>query len=134
AIAQNPPYQFLNHYQQTPASNAVAELNPNNNSLVLATTTTTALTESDEPEDDQHALQQQQQQQQLCVVAKMQKSVTITVTPQRSNSMDYLNFEEKRQLIASSLSLSDILQCNPTNNVQANKENNTLNVLFKVLL
>ncbi|KRK01080.1 phosphatase and actin regulator 4 isoform X3 [Drosophila yakuba] len=48
-------------------------------------------------------------EQQLCVVAKMQKSVTITVTPQRSNSMDFLNFEEKRQLIASSLSLSDIL-------------------------
>ncbi|XP_055380678.1 phosphatase and actin regulator 4 isoform X2 [Condylostylus longicornis] len=49
----------------------------------------------------------------VCLVAKMQKSVTITVTPQRSNSMDYLNFEEKRQLIASSLSLSDILQCGP---------------------
>lgn len=43
-------------------------------------------------------------------VLGMQKSVTITVTPQRSNSLDYLNFEEKRQLIASSLSLSDILQ------------------------
>lgn len=43
----------------------------------------------------------------------MQKSVTITVTPQRSNSLDYLNFEEKRQLIASSLSLSDILQVGP---------------------
>ncbi|XP_023033447.1 signal transducer and activator of transcription B isoform X5 [Drosophila willistoni] len=51
-------------------------------------------------------------EQQLCVVAKMQKSVTITVTPQRSNSMDFLNFEEKRQLIASSLSLSDILHSN----------------------
>ncbi|XP_066998333.1 phosphatase and actin regulator 2 isoform X4 [Anabrus simplex] len=36
-------------------------------------------------------------------------AVTI-VTPQRSNSLDYLNFEEKRQLIASSLSLSDFLQ------------------------
>lgn len=44
----------------------------------------------------------------------MQKSVTITVTPQRSNSLDYLNFEEKRQLIASSLSLSDILHVGPT--------------------
>ncbi|XP_037813151.1 myb-like protein I isoform X2 [Lucilia sericata] len=55
----------------------------------------------------------------------MQKSVTITVTPQRSNSMDYLNFEEKRQLIASSLSLSDILQCNPANNVPTGKD--TLN-------
>ncbi|KAL1386745.1 hypothetical protein pipiens_003282, partial [Culex pipiens pipiens] len=43
----------------------------------------------------------------------MQKSVTITVTPQRSNSMDLLNFEEKRQLIASSLSLSDILHVSP---------------------
>jgi DNA-binding LacI/PurR family transcriptional regulator len=41
----------------------------------------------------------------------MQKSVTtVIVAPQRSNSLDYLNFEEKRQLIASSLSLSDILQ------------------------
>lgn len=38
----------------------------------------------------------------------MQKSVAI-VTPQRSSSMDYLNFEERRQLIASSLSLSEIL-------------------------
>ncbi|EFA09393.2 hypothetical protein TcasGA2_TC004311 [Tribolium castaneum] len=31
------------------------------------------------------------------------------VAPQRSNSLDYLNFEEKRRLIASSLSLSDFL-------------------------
>uniref|UniRef100_A0A1I8M4H1 Phosphatase and actin regulator 1 n=1 Tax=Musca domestica TaxID=7370 RepID=A0A1I8M4H1_MUSDO len=52
----------------------------------------------------------------------MQKSVTITVTPQRSNSMDYLNFEEKRQLIASSLSLSDILHCNQPGNVNENKD------------
>ena len=36
------------------------------------------------------------------------KSVAI-VAPQRSNSLDYLNFEEKRQLIASSLSLSDFI-------------------------
>lgn len=36
------------------------------------------------------------------------KSVAI-VAPTRSNSLDYLNFEEKRQLIASSLSLSDFL-------------------------
>lgn len=44
----------------------------------------------------------------------MQKSVTtVIVAPQRSNSLDYLNFEEKRQLIASSLSLSDILQVGP---------------------
>uniref|UniRef100_U5EPU5 Putative neural crest cell migration n=1 Tax=Corethrella appendiculata TaxID=1370023 RepID=U5EPU5_9DIPT len=47
-------------------------------------------------------------------VLTMQKSVTITVTPQRSNSLDLLNFEEKRQLIASSLSLSDILHVSPT--------------------
>ncbi|KAH8365976.1 hypothetical protein KR093_007846, partial [Drosophila rubida] len=62
-------------------------------------------------------------EQQLCVVAKMQKSVTITVTPQRSNSMDFLNFEEKRQLIASSLSLSDILQSNASNAKEANAVN-----------
>lgn len=42
----------------------------------------------------------------------MHRSVTI-VTPQRSNSLDYLNFEEKRQLIASSLSLSELIQCGP---------------------
>lgn len=42
----------------------------------------------------------------------MHRSVTI-MAPQRSNSLDYLNFEEKRQLIASSLSLSEILQCGP---------------------
>lgn len=35
------------------------------------------------------------------------------VAPQRSNSLDYLNFEEKRQLIASSLSLSDFLHHGP---------------------
>lgn len=32
------------------------------------------------------------------------------VTPQRSSSLDFLNFEEKRQIIASSLSLTDFLQ------------------------
>lgn len=42
----------------------------------------------------------------------MHRTVTI-VTPQRSNSLDYLNFEEKRQLIASSLSLSELIQCGP---------------------
>ncbi|XP_071050349.1 phosphatase and actin regulator 3 isoform X2 [Onthophagus taurus] len=42
------------------------------------------------------------------VVTAKTKSVAI-VAPQRSNSLDYLNFEEKRQLIASSLSLSDFL-------------------------
>lgn len=45
-------------------------------------------------------------------VFTMHRSVTI-MAPQRSNSLDYLNFEEKRQLIASSLSLSEILQCGP---------------------
>jgi hypothetical protein len=55
-------------------------------------------------------------------VLTMQKSVTITVTPQRSNSLDYLNFEEKRQLIASSLSLSDILQVGPAVAAQAAKD------------
>lgn len=32
----------------------------------------------------------------------------------RSNSMDYLNFEEKRQIIASSLSLTDFLHSSGT--------------------
>ncbi|KAL3268847.1 hypothetical protein HHI36_007938 [Cryptolaemus montrouzieri] len=36
------------------------------------------------------------------------KAVAI-VAPQRSNSLDYLNFHEKRELIASSLSISDFL-------------------------
>ncbi|KAL7046579.1 hypothetical protein ACKWTF_002643 [Chironomus riparius] len=66
----------------------------------------------------QHEYQQQS-------VLTMQKSVTITVTPQRSNSLDYLNFEEKRQLIASSLSLSDILQVGPAV-AQAAKEASTV--------
>ncbi|KMY97411.1 la-related protein Larp4B isoform X7 [Drosophila simulans] len=67
-------------------------------------------------------------EQQLCVVAKMQKSVTITVTPQRSNSMDFLNFEEKRQLIASSLSLSDILHSsNAQQQQQAAKDGLAIN-------
>lgn len=42
------------------------------------------------------------------VVSTKTKTVAI-VAPQRSNSLDYLNFEEKRQIIASSLSLSDFL-------------------------
>jgi hypothetical protein len=43
------------------------------------------------------------------------KTVTIVAAagPQRSNSLDYLNFEEKRQIIASSLSLSDFLAHGP---------------------
>lgn len=44
----------------------------------------------------EHHQQQQQQQQ------------------PRSNSMDYLNFEEKRQIIASSLSLTDFLHTSGT--------------------
>lgn len=43
----------------------------------------------------------------------MHKSVTIVATKQRSNSLEYLNFEEKRQLIASSLSISELLHCGP---------------------
>lgn len=43
------------------------------------------------------------------------KNVAI-VAPQRSNSLDYLNFEEKRQLIASSLSLSDFLHVGSNTN------------------
>lgn len=46
-------------------------------------------------------------------IISLHRSVTI-VTPQRSNSLDYLNFEEKRQLIASTLSLSEILNCGST--------------------
>ncbi|XP_036345980.1 ras-interacting protein RIP3-like, partial [Rhagoletis pomonella] len=90
------PFQFLNHYQAQDLANM-----PNSQLMVEGGVG---------GEEDVEELDPQQQ---LCVVAKMQKSVTITVTPQRSNSMDYLNFEEKRQLIASSLSLSDILHCNP---------------------
>ncbi|XP_049313256.1 phosphatase and actin regulator 4 isoform X8 [Bactrocera dorsalis] len=92
------PFQFLNHYQAQDLANL-----PNSQLVVDGGGGVVAEEDVDELDP----------QQQLCVVAKMQKSVTITVTPQRSNSMDYLNFEEKRQLIASSLSLSDILHCNP---------------------
>lgn len=66
-------------------------------------------------------------------VLTMQKSVTITVTPQRSNSMDYLNFEEKRQLIASSLSLSDILHVGPAAAAAAAKEVAANTVIGKIL-
>lgn len=47
------------------------------------------------------------------------RRVTI-VTTQRSNSLDYLNFQKKRELIASTLSLSEILQCGSS--AQASKE------------
>lgn len=49
------------------------------------------------------------------------KTVAI-VAPQRSNSLDYLNFEEKRRLIASSLSLSDFLTATSGNNNATTKE------------
>lgn len=47
------------------------------------------------------------------VVAVVKPTAVTIVTPQRSNSLDYLNFEEKRQIIASSLSLSDFLHHGP---------------------
>lgn len=47
------------------------------------------------------------------VVAVVKPTAVAIVTPQRSNSLDYLNFEEKRQIIASSLSLSDFLHHGP---------------------
>lgn len=47
--------------------------------------------------------------------------------PQRSNSLDYLNFEEKRQLIASSLSLTDFIHCGPPPAKEAVTAINTLN-------
>lgn len=57
--------------------------------------------------------QQQQQALQQHNHNHQGKTVTIVAGPQRSNSLDYLNFEEKRQLIASSLSLSDFLAHGP---------------------
>lgn len=66
---------------------------------------------------DHHQQQQQQRQQQQQQHKQQQyhatKTVTIATAPQRSNSLDYLNFEEKRQIIASSLSLSDFLAHGP---------------------
>ncbi|XP_034939637.1 phosphatase and actin regulator 2 isoform X4 [Chelonus insularis] len=53
---------------------------------------------------------------------QMTKTVTIVSGPQRSNSLDYLNFEEKRQIIASSLSLSDFLAHGPAAAAAAAKE------------
>jgi phosphatase and actin regulator 4 len=47
------------------------------------------------------------------VVGVVKPTAVAIVTPQRSNSLDYLNFEEKRQIIASSLSLSDFLHHRP---------------------
>ncbi|KAJ9591117.1 hypothetical protein L9F63_002338, partial [Diploptera punctata] len=56
-------------------------------------------------------VKKQEQQPRACIVGIM--SIRVSVTPQRSNSLDYLNFEEKRQIIASSLSLSDFLHHGP---------------------
>ena len=47
------------------------------------------------------------------VVGVVKPTAVAIVTPQRSNSLDYLNFEEKRLIIASSLSLSDFLHHRP---------------------
>ncbi|KAL2716914.1 phosphatase and actin regulator 4-like isoform X7 [Vespula squamosa] len=60
-----------------------------------------------------HQQRQQQQQQHKQQQYHATKTVTIATAPQRSNSLDYLNFEEKRQIIASSLSLSDFLAHGP---------------------
>lgn len=76
----------------------------------------------------QHQQQQQQQQQHQHQHHHQHhhhsttKTVTIVTTPQRSNSLDYLNFEEKRQIIASSLSLSDFLAHGPAAAAAAAKE------------
>ncbi|XP_017098249.2 phosphatase and actin regulator 2 isoform X2 [Drosophila bipectinata] len=112
----------LNHqYQQQPQQQ---QLPPPDLTDGIDHPSAQAATPPDSPNPAQSAGQSDLEQQ-LCVVAKMQKSVTITVTPQRSNSMDFLNFEEKRQLIASSLSLSDILQS--SNQQQAAKDAQALN-------
>ncbi|XP_049824116.1 phosphatase and actin regulator 3 isoform X5 [Aethina tumida] len=57
------------------------------------------------------------------------KTVAI-VAPTRSNSLDYLNFEEKRKLIASSLSLSDFLAVG-NNTTQEIKEGCTTVIVAK---
>ncbi|XP_066595998.1 phosphatase and actin regulator 1 isoform X6 [Prorops nasuta] len=64
----------------------------------------TSATESNEKLNNLSSeIQQQQQMHQH----HHGKTVTILSTPQRSNSLDYLNFQEKRQIIANTLSLSD---------------------------
>ncbi|KOC63867.1 hypothetical protein WH47_01198 [Habropoda laboriosa] len=65
------------------------------------------------------------------------KTVTIVAGPQRSNSLDYLNFEEKRQIIASSLSLSDFLAHGPAAAAAAAKEvaaNTVIGEFLRILL
>ncbi|XP_063222049.1 phosphatase and actin regulator 1 isoform X4 [Bacillus rossius redtenbacheri] len=61
------------------------------------------------------------------VQAPVVRPAVAIVAPQRSNSLDYLNFEEKRQLIASSLSLSDFLgppaKAQPASKVAGKKQN-----------
>ncbi|XP_014606725.1 PREDICTED: phosphatase and actin regulator 2 isoform X4 [Polistes canadensis] len=88
-------------------------------------------------QQQRHQQQQQHRQQQQQQQYHPTKTVTIAPTPQRSNSLDYLNFEEKRQIIASSLSLSDFLAHGPAaaaaaaakevaaNTVIAKKQNGT---------
>ncbi|XP_029167865.1 phosphatase and actin regulator 2 isoform X2 [Nylanderia fulva] len=83
---------------------------------------------NDKSVDHHHQQQQQQQQQQQHHHhhhhhhLSTTKTVTIVTAPQRSNSLDYLNFEEKRQIIASSLSLSDFLAHGPAAAAAAAKE------------
>ncbi|XP_070151616.1 phosphatase and actin regulator 2 isoform X6 [Polyergus mexicanus] len=69
-----------------------------------------------------HRRHQQQQQHHHHHHHHSTKTVTIVTAPQRSNSLDYLNFEEKRQIIASSLSLSDFLAHGPAAAAAAAKE------------
>lgn len=74
-------------------------------------------------QEHQHQHQHQQQQHNQYHHQMMTKTVTIvSAGPQRSNSLDYLNFEEKRQIIASSLSLSDFLAHGPAAAAAAAKE------------
>lgn len=56
---------------------------------------------------------------------KVKPKAVAIVAPQRSNSLDYLNFQEKRELIASSLSISDFLNVG-TNATKELKETTSL--------
>ncbi|CAH0554514.1 unnamed protein product [Brassicogethes aeneus] len=74
----------------------------------------------------QHNNQQHNNQQ------KQQKTKTVAiVAPTRSNSLDYLNFEEKRKLIASSLSLSDFLSVGNNTTTELKEGCNTVLVAKK---